>query len=499
MRNFEIFCGTGGYRRLLRLLEMAMIKKVRTTVDETELVWAASMPNRYKDSIYPDQPLVEFDNEYNLLETTLAGKKVVCTVASRCSCEPQPKLPEETYAFWMERIPNTRLIPLKEGTRNHLQRLKDNKTAGYEELPTSKKSSKAREADDKVPVAGKRFGPRITISVPAKQKSTNSTRTTRRTTKSAATAIYDESDIEEVQDDITPDILLPALRSKSRRRKRLPFEAPATNLKLKKQRTTKSAAASLDDDDATNLKMKKRTKTKSAAAAVDNDSDIEWVADFDEIAKPRGRRSKKSPPTASYGESDIEEEDIQVLPPPPDVLSVPEGQRRPLPLHDIAMSALSLPKFERSFMKFATVHHQAVEGATSSVKLAASLFCPTIGRNWSPPSDLGQDVVSTFFSRSLVTSDGIRYHESRSQAILYCLMAAVLTGDESCVTDAVRSTKLLRGSLEQPVVLFNNLSNRRCHTPIAVIVRDEHGSIYFSFVDKRGSFVGKQITFSSKK
>ena len=26
--KFEIFCGTGGYRRLLRLLEMSTIKKV---------------------------------------------------------------------------------------------------------------------------------------------------------------------------------------------------------------------------------------------------------------------------------------------------------------------------------------------------------------------------------------------------------------------------------------------------------------------------------------
>jgi len=75
-------------------------------------------------------------------------------------------------------------------------------------------------------------------------------------------------------------------------------------------------------------------------------------------------------------------------------------------------------------------------------------------------------------------------------------MAAILKGEESLVADSIRSSKLLQGSLEQPMVLYDNRSKDRSRTPVAVLARGKPGSIYFSFVDDKGSFVGKKITFS---
>jgi hypothetical protein len=189
-------------------------------------------------------------------------------------------------------------------------------------------------------------------------------------------------------------------------------------------------------------------------------------------------------------------------------LSSLAGQRAPLPLHHFAMSALSLPKYERKFLKFAKFQHKAVKGGRgrvwSTTKLAASIICPAIGRNgreltscWSPPSDLGRDLLTNFFPGSTLSPNGIRYHESRSQATLYFFMAAILNGDESLVGDAIRSTKLVRESLGLPAVLFDNLNllpkDRHC-AAFAIIAKDKHGSLYFSFVDGSGNLVRKQMT-----
>jgi hypothetical protein len=69
-------------------------KRKRKRMEEGKLVWVRQKPNRYRDSIYPNQCLYEFDGKSNLLETTLAGKKVVPTLASRCFSESEPRLPE---------------------------------------------------------------------------------------------------------------------------------------------------------------------------------------------------------------------------------------------------------------------------------------------------------------------------------------------------------------------------------------------------------------------
>jgi hypothetical protein len=482
----------------VHLQTVRLKKRKRKTSDNAASAWANPKPNRYRDSIYPGQSLYEFDGKFNLVETTLAGQKVVGTLASRCSVEPQPKLPEETFGFWMAKMKRG-LIPLKEGTRNHLQKLKGAKVDGYDQVPTSKKTLKkgrAPEDDKEESIGGAPLKPRIRIRVPVGDQVAKSRRKNRT-----------KYEVLDKTGQPMPEIVPPRGR-----RSKKPNEDPPSRSGTRK-RLMAPAPIRLPVDDQMARRKRRRT-TRSAAHAIYDDSDVDEVEDeigvvMPEIILPPRRISKKQdadPPSMS-GRSKPSTATSPIGLPVEDrvafILSVPTVLRRPLPLLHFAMSALSLPKYKKKFLQFAQFHHTTVEGSRRVTKLAASFMCPAGGGNtssWSPPSDIGQDIVGTFFRKSVLSSDGIRYHESKSQAMLYCFMAAILNGDESLLIDAIRSTKLLQGSFEQPLVLYDNqglVSNDRSRTPFAVLTKDLSGFIHFSFVDERGSFVGRQISFSS--
>ena len=173
----------------------------------------------------------------------------------------------------------------------------------------------------------------------------------------------------------------------------------------------------------------------------------------------------------------------------------------PLHLNDIAMHALSFPPCQREFLRLTRRHCKRQGGERSVTMMAAGFVVPAgtseQSKTWSPTLDLSQELLSSFFPLSELAEDGIRCHESKAKAVLFSLMAAVLTVGENLVADAIQVKKFLQK--HDHVLLFHDrkLSETIEPTPTAIASKHNSGTGYFSFVDGAGALVGKRMHFTT--
>ena len=393
--------------------------------NKTDLrVWTKTTPNPYRDSVYPDQSLFDFDkDDQSLVETTSTSERIVPTLASQCAVEPRPPLlPKQSFSYWVGKIPGPRLVAVKESTRNHLKLLKATLPSIYgqgedakESLPQLASAKKRRQLATKP----------STIA-PVKKRA----RLTREDTKES----------------------LHQLESAKKRR----------------QLATKPAVI------VTPLEKRARRTKKASAYAICDDSDLEDTG-------------------GGIDEGDVDYLQLAKQP----TLRPPE--RLMLPLREMAMAAIGFPRFERKMLVIQTLSRSPLDGGREVFFVAASLSCsPSEGegshlpRYWKPSADSASDEIrESFFPGPFVVEDGIRYHSTRSQAEFYCFMTAIQTGSQSRVRQLLAGKKF---TFQGPCVSFYD---RRCpSTTHGIIVRNLAGACFFSFVDAKGTFVGKRFFLS---
>jgi hypothetical protein len=169
-----------------------------------------------------------------------------------------------------------------------------------------------------------------------------------------------------------------------------------------------------------------------------------------------------------------------------------------LSIRQLGMKALGQHSFKKNFLEY---HMYALVVGTRKSTMHAS--CIRVSEDsstalpfaWDPPAECCPFLIAGYFPKSIVASDGVRYHETKNKATQYCLMQAVLAGDAKFVADELES-RFLRGE-ELQRVLFdpnpNKGGNTKVKEPFAVVTRETNGVCSFSFLDNAGVYIGPTI------
>ena len=168
----------------------------------------------------------------------------------------------------------------------------------------------------------------------------------------------------------------------------------------------------------------------------------------------------------------------------------------PISVEQLAMRALSVPRFEKSLLRWEECHHSGVSKRSNRMVCASFAF-PKTGTVdstiWHAPSDLGQGLADFFFPGSVLMPNGRRYHQSNALAKKFLCMAAVLEGVDLFL-DQFLPTKHYKpvGDYISCVARGGPLGTAR--TPLAALMRSSDGSWAFSFVTVQGACVGRRIS-----
>ena len=397
------------------------------------LVWTKTKPSPYRDSVYPHQSLFDFDNDNNLVAITSTSERTVPTLASQCDVEPRPPtLTKQTFAFWGRKIRGTRLIPVKESTRNHVKFLKATHPAIYGQGEDAKDALPQMESAKKqrLRVLASKPSAKVTMSAiitPSKKRA----RRTREGAKISKAVI------------ITP--------SKKRA--------------CRTREDTKISKAVI-------ITPARRTK-RAAAYAICDDSDLEDNGGgTDEGGSDDYYKLAQKPSLRLPDRLMLPLQDMAMA-----AIGFPRFQRKMLMIKRVSRPP---PDGGREVMFVAA-------SLSCSPSEGQGRHLP---RFWRPvAASAGVEIPESFFPAPFIVEDGIRYHSTQSQAEFDCFMAAIHTGSKSRVSELL-STKKFR--FQGPCVSL--YYDRRCPgTTHAIIVRNLGGTWLFSFVDARGTCFGKSF------
>lgn len=465
------------------------MKKRKGQTEARDPVWTVKT-NPYRDSVYPGQALYFFDEDFNLVKLDLFGQTLVATLASCCHMTPMPNWEPVTMGYWFGRIPGARLIPMKEGTRNHLKKMK----ADAVDLVPKKRQSSSRKrsavgADvvsqpvtKKSKISASTKLPRIIIPTPKMDAvKLRERKSERKKPRLPALAISDDRDrLEEPA---------PVPRVKNTR----PSNESIEPAMVGRKSSIRKAWAIFDDSDVEEelpvkpVMHRKSSRKEKAASAQPSPSNQP-----ESVTKRKSSRVEMAAPTL-----------VPTLPLPSNqpletfreaVLSSNVELRQALNLDHFAMGAISFPRFQVKFLEFERIHHKRHPKLRPESLLAARFVVN--GSVWYPPSTLPSTLLSAFFPHSVVVPSpegDTRYHESKAQASLYCFISACLS-NESLFAKEIMSKSFL-GSRRSMAVLYDprtHGSDKR-RPPFAVMLRESSGSCYFSFVDSRGNAIGPRV------
>ena len=169
-----------------------------------------------------------------------------------------------------------------------------------------------------------------------------------------------------------------------------------------------------------------------------------------------------------------------------------------LPLRKMGLIALGVSEGHGNLVRHHSLFHQVGKKRTTMHAgcILVKQEVPTADSTlWYPSSKICPFLLAAYFPLSVVGPDGKRYHDSKANASKYCFIQAILAGGAEFVRDELMGRYLRREEIQR--VLFDpsiaKCKNELPKQPIAIVMKENDGTGFFSFVDSNGECVGPKL------